>query len=220
MGSSGSKKSGGAPRPAKAGQAVMPVAAYPPQPPYAGTPIDYQFVEIHATLNMQAHLSFVRPDVSLQSTQVEEQYHRLTALYEQGYKMLLFVALPGGQKSGGFTQMGQVQMNAKFQGIFRRLFPEESGQRWQLQVQKSILINQMFYRWSGALMLGGSHSGSMSDSQHIFQTINQISQNYGRLVSVEMVGLAGQELEMQQNLAYRQQYFNYMRTGQMPVIRT
>lgn len=202
---------------AKGGQAA--VASYPPQPPYAGTPVDYQFVEIMATLDMQAHLSFVRPDVTFQSTQVEEQYHRLTALYEQGFKMLLFVALPGGQRSGGFTQMGRVQQDAKFQGIFRRLFPEESGQKWQLQVQKSILMNQMFYRWSGALMLGGTHSGSMSDSQHIFQTINQISQNYGRLISVEMVGMAGQELEMTQNLAYRQQYFHYMRTGQMPVIQ-
>ena len=216
MGSSGSKKS----KPARGGHAQGAVTAYPPQPPYAGTPVEYQFVEIRATLDMQSHLSFVRPNVSLQSTQVEEQYHRLTALYDQGYKMLLFVSLPGGQTSGGLAQLGHAQIHAKFQGIFRKLFHEESGQRWQLQVTKSILINQMFYRWGGPLMLGGSQSGSMSDSQHIFQTINQISQNYGRLVSVEMVGLAGQELEMQQSLAYRQQYFTYMRTGQMPVIRT
>lgn len=218
MGATSSKERGG-PGATKGGQSSMVPVQYPPQPPYAGTPVDYQFVEIMATLDMQAHLSFVRPDVSFQSTQVEAQYNRLTALYEQGFKMLLFVALPGGQRSGGLSQLGRVQMDAKFQGIFRRLFPEEAGQRWQLQVQKSVLINQMFYRWGGPLILGGTHSGSVSDSQHIFQTINQISQNHGRLISVEMVGMAGQELEMTQNLAYRQQYFQFMRTGQMPMIR-
>lgn len=195
------------------------VPAYPPQPPYNGLPVYYEFVEILAALDMQAHMSFVRPDVSFQATQVEAQYPRLHAMYEQGYKLLLFVALPGGQRSGGLTQLGHVQMDAKFQGIFRKLFPEESGQRWQLQVQKSVLVNQMFYSWRGPLMLGGAHSGSVSDSQHIFQTINQISQNYGRLISVEMVGMAGQELEMTQDIARRQRYFEYMRTGQMPMIQ-
>ena len=219
MGSSSSKnkRSGGV---VGGGKAVVAAPAFPPQPPYAGTPIHYEFVEIMATLDMQAHLSFIRPDVSLQSTQVEEHYPRLMAMYEHGYKMLLFVALPGGQRQGGLTNMGRVQRDAKFQGIFRQLLPEEAGQKWQLQVQKSVLVNQMFHSWNGALMFSSqSQTGSFSDNQHIFQTINQISQNHGRLISVEMVGMAGQELEVTQDLARRQQYFHYMRTGQLPMIR-
>ena len=209
-----------APGGAACGKPAMAPVQFPPQPPYAGTPIQYEFVEILATLDMQAHMSFIRPNVSLQSTEVESHYPRLMAMYEQGYKMLLFVALPGGQRSGGFSQLGHMQKDAKFQGIFRKLLPEEFGQKWQLQVQKSVLVNQMFFSWSGSLILcSGTQIGSLSDSQHIFQTINQISQNHGRLISVEMVGMAGQELDITQELTRRQQYFQYLRTGQLPMIR-
>lgn len=192
----------------------------PELPPYNGHPIEYHHIIINATLDVQAHFSFMTPNVSVQATNVEQYYPQLAAMYDQGYKMLVFVSLPGSTKSYGLSAMGQSQSTIKFQGIFRKLFPEEMEQKWELRVEKSTLINQMFHRWSGNLLLNtGTNTGSVTDNNHIFQTLNNISQNGGRLISVELTGMAGQQMEMQRQMMQREAQWQAMRTGTMPMMR-
>lgn len=189
----------------------------PELPPYDGYPIYYHHIIINATIDVQAHFSFMAPNVSIQATNVKQYYPQLAAMYEQGYKMLVFVSLPGSTKNYGLSAIGQSQTTIKFQGIFRKLFPEEMGEQWELRVEKSTLINQMFMQWSGNLFLNaGSHTGSTTDNNHIFQTLSNISQNGGRLISVELTGMAGQQIEMQRQMMQRQAQWQYMRTGTMP----
>lgn len=190
----------------------------PELPSYNGHPIQYHHIIINASLDVQAHFSFMTPDLSIQATNVEQYYPQLAAMYQQGYRMLVFVSLPGSSKNYGLASMGHSQVTIKFQGIFRKLFPEEMEQQWELRVEKSTLVNQMFRQWTGAFCLG-SHSGSLSDNNHIFQVLNRISESGGRLVSVELTGMAGQQLEMQRQMMQRQAQMQYMRTGTMPMMQ-
>jgi hypothetical protein len=204
------------------GQALprQPMVNLPPLPPYNGHPIQYHHIIINATLDVQAHFSFMDPNLSIQSTNVEQYYPQLAAMYDQGFKMLVFVSLPGSTKNYGFASLGHSQVNIKFQGIFRRLLPEEMEQQWQLRVEKSTLINQMFMQWSGNVFLNaGAHTGSTTDNNHIFQTLNNISQSGGRLISVELTGMAGQQIEMQRQMMQRQAQRQYWATGTMPMMR-
>ncbi|KAL4225800.1 hypothetical protein ACF0H5_013790 [Mactra antiquata] len=219
MGSSSSKKhrqpaSGGN----KGGPAVpvpMPVG-----PPYNGHPIQYQHMVINAEVDVQARFGFIQHDIQMQATNVEQYYPQLAAMYAQGYRMLVFVALPGSVKTFGLASMGRSQVKAKFQGIFRALFPEEMEQQWELRVEKSTLINQMFMNWSGNLFLRtDTQSGSTTDTSHIFQTLNNVTQAGGRLISVEVTGMAGQQVEMQRQMMSRQANMQYWRTGTMPMMQ-
>lgn len=201
-------------------QAVQPIVSLPQLPPYNGHPIVYHHIIINATLDMQAHFSFMAPNVSIQATNIEQYYPQLAAMYEQGYKMLVFVSLPGSTKNYGLASVGHSQMTVKFQGIFRKLLPEEMGQEWELKVEKSTLVNQMFMQWSGNLFLNaGTHTGSIADNNHIFQTLNNISQCGGRLISVELTGMAGQQMDIQRQYMQRQTQMQMMRTGTMPMMR-
>ena len=206
--------------PGQSGQPAQPRINLPQLPPYNGQPIQYHHIIINATLDLHVHFSFMDPNLSIQSTNIEQYYPQLAAMYDQGFKMLVFVALPGSTKHYGFSAPGQSQMIIKFQGIFRRLFPEEMGQQWELRVEKSTIINQMFMQWSGNMFVNaGSHTGSMTDNNHIFQTLNNISQSGGRLISVELTGMAGQQLEMQRQMMQRQAHRQFYKTGTMPKMR-
>ncbi|XP_045165497.2 uncharacterized protein LOC123529292 [Mercenaria mercenaria] len=201
-------------------RALQPRINLPELPPYQGYPIQYHHIIINATLDVQAHFSFMAPNMSIQATNVEQYYPQLAAMYDQGYKMLVFVSLPGSTKNYGLASLGQSQMTIKFQGIFRKLLPEEMGQQWELRVEKSTLINQMFMQWSGNLFLNsGSHTGSMTDNNHIFQTLNNISQNGGRLISVELTGMAGQQMEMQRQMMQGHAQRQLWSTGTMPMMQ-
>jgi len=61
--------------------------------------------------------------------------------------------------------------------------------------------------------------GSAADSSHIFETIRKIADQGGRLVSVELTGMGGEQLEIQRQLTARQAQHQYWRTGTMPVMR-
>lgn len=216
MGASVSKKQ---PHPA-AGRQVNAGPVMPAGPPYNGHSIFYHHIIINAELDISARLSFLQPNVQMQATNVEQYYPQMAAMYAQGYKMLVFVALPGSTKTYGLASLGQSKVTAKFQAIFRKLFPEEIGQQWELRVEKSTLINQMFLQWNGSLFLqSGTQSGSMTDTSHIFQTLANVTQNGGRLISVEVTGMAGQQLEMQRQLMERQSRMQYWQTGTMPMMR-
>ncbi|XP_060553779.1 uncharacterized protein LOC132714880 [Ruditapes philippinarum] len=200
------------------GQALprQPMVNLPSLPPYNGHPIQYHHINNNATLDVQAHFSFSDPSVSFQSSNVEQYYPQLAAMYDQGFKMLVFVSLPGSTKSNGLASLGHCQVNIKLQGIFRRLLPEEMDQQWQLRVEKSTLITQMFIQWSGNVFLNaGAHFESTTDNNHIFQTLNNISQGGGRLISVEL--MAGQQFEMQRQMMQRQAQRQNKATGNMPM---
>ncbi|WAR25099.1 hypothetical protein MAR_010803 [Mya arenaria] len=218
-GASSSSKRGGGGRtgkPGVPGQLAAPVGL-PPQPPYHGHPVLYHHVVINATIDINARLSFMAPDVSIACTNVEQYYPQLAAMYEQGYRMLVFVSHPGSTRSYG---LGQAQSVVKFQGIFRRLFSEEEGRQWELRVEKSSFLNQTFLNWSGSMLLTARRTtGSATDSSQIFQTLERITEAGGRLVSVELTGMAGQQLEMQRQLMSRQANRQLWNTGTMPVMQ-
>ena len=186
----------------KKSQVVMTPVSLPSQETYSGSIVDYKFVEIRASLDMSKNM------YKWKSTPMGKRgYVCLSNLYEQGYKMLLYVALPGGHfVTLSYDEEDPVHLHkhAKFQGIFRKLFLEESGQKWQLKIKSCSLFNQLSYRCHGRLFSkSDAHFGRVSECQQILQTLDEISQNRGRLISIEMVDFAGQELEIEQTKVWR-----------------
>ena len=189
----------------------------PPQQPYGGPPVLYKHIIINATMDIHAKLSLFQPNVDITSTNIDAHFPTLAQQYAEGFRMLVFVALPGSTHNFGLSRIGQTQTTVKFQGIFRQQFPDEADQRWELRVEKSLLVNQMFYKWNGILTVRHG-TQSVSNNHHIIQTVNKVTQNGGRLLSVEMTGMAGEQLELQRQMVQRQH--NPMWTGgAMPVIR-
>ena len=86
MGNSNSSKSAGR----NGDQPAMPINI-PQQPPYNGLPILYHHMIIEATLDVSARLSFFTPDVSIASTNVDQYYPTLAALYDQGMLYIFFI---------------------------------------------------------------------------------------------------------------------------------
>ncbi|XP_052781453.1 uncharacterized protein LOC128218003 [Mya arenaria] len=162
LSSGGGNRAGGPGAPGPQG----PPRALPPQPPYHGNPVLYRQMHINATYG----------------THVEQYYAQLAAMYEQGYRMLMFVTYPAAKQSEAL----------KFQGIFRRAFPAEEGRQWQLRVEKSSFISKQFQSY-------GSY-GCTSDSIHIVQALKRITDTGGRLVSMALAGSISTQLSWQRFL--------------------
>ena len=69
-------------------------------------------------------------------------------------------------------------------------------------VKTCILTNQLFYSWRDGK--SDSNFKRVSDCRHILQTINEISQDHGRLVGLEMVDFGAQQFEIEQYKAWTQ----------------
>jgi hypothetical protein len=191
-------------------QTVHHVHDLPELPPYGGAPIEYKTVTVNAGLDVQSHFSFMASNVTIQATN-EEQYHpELAATQEQGYRMLTFVSLPGSiQKYGFSASTGRQFTLTKFHGIFRKLFQDELDQNCELKVVKSTFLNEMFTEWSGDIFLN-PEAGIVDDDNdiplgkfHILQTLQSISEEGGRLISVELSGMSEEQIEIQKQYVER-----------------
>ena len=172
------------------------------QEPYAGDVIEYKFVEIRAKLDMSKKID------KWQSTAAENRgYEHLSNFYEQGFRMLLFRALPVYDfytLAFDSDKPPNVHKYSKFQGIFRKQLPNEKDEKWRLRVKNCSLTNQMSFTWQGGIFQTkmDSQFKRVSDCQHILQTINEISQDHGRVVGLEMVDFGAQQFEIEQYKAW------------------
>ncbi|XP_045166910.2 uncharacterized protein LOC123530223 [Mercenaria mercenaria] len=184
---------------------------------YQGHPIEYYQTSVNAELDIQSHFSFMAPTVTIQATNEEQYFPELAAIQDQGYKMLAFVSFPGSIRKFGFTSGRKGVVITKFQGIFRKLLPDEKDQKWDLRVVKSTLVNHMFTQWSGNIFLNaGSQSGGVSDSYHIFQTLQTIAEEGGRLISVELTGMSEEQIDIQKQYMDRHAKMSHVTTERIP----
>lgn len=215
---------------------TQPSTSFPELPPYNGPPIKYHFTTVKAELDAQSHFSFMPPNVTIEATNEENYYKHLANFYRQGCKLLVFVSCPGSISHYHLPTSGRKGIDIKFQGIFRALLPEED-EKWELQIVKSTWSNQMFQNWSGNLLLdpqfhkemiksdyllnGDSNAGNMVENVHIFQTLNTIAQEGGRLLSVELTGMSTEQIEREkQFLERRAKLHNNFTTASRPEMRT
>ena len=169
--------------------------------PFSGDALEYKVVEISAKLDMSKKIE------KWQSAPAESRGYRLLSnFYEQGYRMLMFRALPVSdfyRLSFDSDHPLHVHKYSKFQGIFRKQLPTEADEKWRLRIKNCSLTNQLSYNWHGGVFSkSDAHFKRVSDCQQILQTINEISQDHGRLVGLEMVDFGGQQLEIEQYKAW------------------
>ena len=173
-----------------------------PEAPFSGDVIEYKFVEIRAKLDMSKKLE------KWQSTPADGRgYGHLSNMYEQGYRLLSFLALPVYdfyKLTFDSDHPLHVHKYSKFQGIFRKELPCEGDEKWRLRVKNCSLINQLSFNWHGSFFATkqDSQCKRVSDCRNILQTINEISQDHGRLVGLEMVDFGAQQFEIEQYKAW------------------
>lgn len=215
---------------------TQPSNRFPELPPYNGLPIKYRFTTVKAELDAQSHFSFMPPNMTIEATN-EEHYHKhLAKFYRQGFKLLDFVSCPGSISHYHLPPSGRTGIDIKFQGIFRSLLPEEN-EKWEIQIVKSTLSNRMFQNWSGNLLLyldshkegikskfslnGDLNVENVAEKCHIFQTLNTIAQEGGRLLSVELTGMSTEQIDLQkQFIERRAKMHNNFTAASMPEMRT
>ncbi|WAR25100.1 hypothetical protein MAR_010804 [Mya arenaria] len=188
MGSASSCKSGGAGRAGEPGLPglLAPTGVLPTRPPYCSHPVIYRHIVIKSTINKISQLRVIESDVNM-SSNVEQYYPQLAAMYDQGYRMLVFALHPGTSRCYGLPGIGKAQSVLRFHGIFRRLFPGEESRQWELRVENP-----------GSMFMSSDRTmGSTTDNSKLFKTLQRISTAGGRLVNVELTGEAGKQLVIQ-----------------------
>ncbi|XP_038076528.1 uncharacterized protein LOC119744594 [Patiria miniata] len=150
-------------------------SGFPDDPvPYAGSPLEYCFVNIEAKLKAKVQLSLAR----LIKTNIDEYYDVISQPYTHGFLMNQFQSIPGALKEKEFS----LTSFKTFQAILSRpISAPPSQERWQLRVEKSFLETQTIIKFF-------SSSNTLSDTSDIHQKINALTSQGGRLVCVEMTG--------------------------------
>ncbi|XP_060063055.1 uncharacterized protein LOC132543557 [Ylistrum balloti] len=171
----GQSSSAAAPRPA--GGAA---AAVQQEPKYAGPPVTYNIVNIDVPHESQTGLLF-SPEMAFNTLTGSVYLPALTNMYDLGFRMSTFNVSPGSMTASGFVSL-KLESKLRTQGIFHQVTEEEKG-KWKLCMEKSSLPQQVF--GTGLLKIGGTSS---TQPIHIFQTIDRISNEGGRLVSIEVTG--------------------------------
>lgn len=147
---------------------------------YAGPPVTCNFVNIEVPHEAKTGYVF-NPDVPFQTLTGGIYLPALTNLYDLGFRMSTFNVSPGSMTASGFTSL-KMESTLKTQGVFCQASDEEKG-KWKLCMEKSCLPQQVFA--TGLLQIGGTTS---SQPIHIFQTIDKVSQDGGRLIAIEVTG--------------------------------
>lgn len=172
MGSSSSKSEGKV-------LSHQPPPVLPPEPPYPGPAVEYQFVNTEVTIGTQMSFSFTQ--TPMVTSNVDAYYPILASQYAKGFRLLSFYRIPGQSQVQGFFS---TSVAVGFQGIFCRYpslpSPEPS---WQLRVEKSVI--QTRHMFTGIIT---TQHGAVSDTGHILDSIARNTQGGGRLVCVEMTG--------------------------------
>ncbi|OWF50409.1 uncharacterized protein LOC110450491 [Mizuhopecten yessoensis] len=169
----GQSSSTAAPRP-------VATAAVPQEPKYAGPPVTYNIVNIDVPHEAQTGLAF-GPQVEFKTLTGSIYLPALTNMYDLGFRMSTFNVSPGSMTASGFVSL-KMETKLKTQGIFHKVSDEEKG-KWKLCMEKSCLPQQVFA--TGLLQIGGTVT---SQPTHIFQTIEKLSVDGGRLISIEVTG--------------------------------
>ncbi|XP_038077548.1 uncharacterized protein LOC119745331 [Patiria miniata] len=143
--------------------------------PYAGSPLQYCFVNVEATLRTQATF-FSAPIIT---TNIDAYYGIISQPYAQGFSMVQFQSIPGVQRQKGFGY----NVAMPFQAILSRpVNAPPSQERWQLRVEKSFLQTQMILKFFT------TRETTVSDTSDIYQKINAVASQGGRLICVEITG--------------------------------
>ncbi|XP_022079833.1 uncharacterized protein LOC110973367 [Acanthaster planci] len=143
--------------------------------PYAGGQLQYCFVNVEAKLTTQATF-FSAPVVT---TNVDAYYSIISQPYAQGFVMNQFQSIPGVQRQKGFS----FSVGMPFQAILSRpVNAPPPNERWQLRVEKSFLQTQQ------VLQFFTTQSSVVSNTSDIYQKINQVASQGGRLICIEITG--------------------------------
>ncbi|XP_033640005.1 uncharacterized protein LOC117300350 [Asterias rubens] len=142
--------------------------------PYQGPRHQYCFINVEATLSTQA--SFL--SAAIISTNIDAYYPIICQPYADGFILKQFQSIPGVQRQKGFG----FSMAMPFQAILCKPLTAPSHERWQLRVEKSFLQTQQ------VLQFFSSSSTSVADTSDIFQKINSVTAQGGRLICIEITG--------------------------------
>lgn len=159
-----------------------------PEPtPYLGVPISYHFVNIDASIQFNACFARIRPGVNINTLDVNSYIPMLNQLYQQGYRMLSFLSKPGTIQTHGFASFDATS-TIRYQAVLSPLSDDSEKGKYQIRSEKSLLESRSFFTGSG-LMLGRDMS-SISNTDHIYQTISNMTKAGGRFVCLEITGFS------------------------------
>lgn len=159
-----------------------------PEPaPYLGIPISYHFVNIDASIQFNACFARIRPGVNMNTLDVNSYIPMLNQLYQQGYRMLSFLSKPGTIQTHGFASFDATS-TIRYQAVLRPLTDVSERGQYEIRTEKSILESRSFFTGSG-LMLAHDMS-SVSNTDHIYQTIANMTKTGARFVCLEITGFS------------------------------
>ncbi|XP_076099713.1 uncharacterized protein LOC143069125 [Mytilus galloprovincialis] len=169
------------------GKVLQQQPVQPPQPPYNGIPCDYQFLRIDIPFTIQMNLSFLsNPNMQMATSDPNAYVPHLTQMYEIGYRLLSFQLTPGSIQSSGFMTMSSTT-TLRAQAIFRKNEPKfKPDERFSLQVIKSSIESGTFL--TGVHSMSHTSSQTQTQTQHLYQMINDYACRGCRLRCIEITG--------------------------------
>ena len=109
-------------------------------PPYPGPSLQYFFLNVEVKTSSQIKLF----GNSMLTTDINCYYPLLAGKYEEGFRLLTFYGIPDAARTSGISL--SPSLLTPFQGIFCRQEAAPSQERWQLKVEKSMLVTQNIHQ--------------------------------------------------------------------------
>lgn len=167
----------------------------PRLPFYTGKPIQFHHLIFNTYLDEHVKQTFSTiPDLTYHATSLEEYYPKLGAMYEQGFRMVVFLSLPAGFKRFGMSNDRQYEI--KFQGVFRKESNREMSGNWQLHHTRSKFVNYRLIDYSFTHF----SDNRTADIEAIKEVVQSISDLGGKVLCIEITTLLGLGLEMKEKV--------------------